>query len=68
MLKQPVNPCGRDCAKRCAGCAVDCKEWHEYVEARNAYYDARHEVKRQESMARDRAIRRKIRRVKEGYE
>lgn len=35
------NPCGRDCADRKAGCAIDCPKWREYVEKRNEVYKAR---------------------------
>lgn len=56
------NPCGKICPKRDVGCAVTCKEWKEYVEARNAGYAARHEAKELENEARFLAIAREEKR------
>ena len=52
MFKRPVtirqtqepSPCfnpktKESCSKRRAGCAVDCKEWAEYVKVRQKRYD-----------------------------
>ena len=33
------QPCARDCPRRSATCAATCKEWKEYVKARNAEYE-----------------------------
>lgn len=68
MLKKPEQPCGRDCARRKAGCAVGCPEWDKYILARNQYYVELHKLKEENNAARDRAIRRKICRMKEGFE
>ena len=67
-MQRPENPCSRDCPKRHAGCAVGCKDWKDYVVARNAFYIATHKAKQAYSMAREQALKRKLRRIKEGYE
>lgn len=67
-MKKPVQPCGRNCPKREAGCAVECVEWAEYVKARGEYYTWRHEIKKAANAERDRAIDRFIRRHKEGFD
>lgn len=56
------NPCGKICPKRYVGCAVTCKEWKEYVEARNAGYAARQEAKERDYEARYLAIAREEKR------
>lgn len=68
MLKRPEQPCGRDCARRKAGCAVGCADWGRYILARNQYYVDLHKIKEDNNAARDRAIQRKIRRMKEDFE
>lgn len=64
MLKKPEQPCGRDCARRAAGCAVTCPDWPKYVKERDAYYDALYSTKEDDRAIRERAINRFERRMK----
>lgn len=67
-MKRPENPCGKDCARRKAGCAAGCPDWDRYILERNRYYVEMHKIKEDDNAVRDRAIQRKIRRMKEGFE
>lgn len=67
-MPKPKNPCAKNCPKRRAGCAVGCGDWDKYVEQRDAWYIERSEAKKMDNIMYDRAIKRKIRRMKEGYE
>lgn len=40
MIREQM-PCVRDCAHRCAGCAVTCEKWRAYTEMRNREYEDR---------------------------
>ena len=33
------QPCSKDCPDRCAGCAVHCEKWRDYLQKRNARYE-----------------------------
>jgi hypothetical protein len=65
-VKRPENPCGRDCKKRTVGCAVGCKDWAEYVAARDAFYIWLHNEKVDVQAEVSKAIKRKIKRGKDG--
>ena len=65
-MRKPKNPCGQDCARRKAGCAVGCKDWADYVAARDAFYIELHEDKVDVQAQVSKAIKRRIRRRKDG--
>ena len=49
------NPCYNkqtktDCPRRCAGCAINCPDWAEYVKERDARYKAEAAEREQQSL------------------
>lgn len=66
-MKKPEQPCVKECPNREVGCATKCERWKAYVKARDEYYAERHKLKEEYEQARDQAIKRHIRRMKEGF-
>lgn len=67
------NPChdrktGADCEKRHVGCSADCPKWAEYVEKREAIYEARKKQGQSEYDSKAVGYVRRLKRVKSEIE
>lgn len=67
-MKKPEPPCTRTCDRRAAGCGATCEAWKAYEKARDEFYIERQKEKEGYQLARDQAIKRHIRRMKEGFD